>query len=110
MYFVRFTSEELTKSSVSYDGFKNEPFEGVCAFDVTELIDEECRFDFVNAARKAAEQDSTYAKNNDGNFKVFFGKKIGNNPYGNGVIVKPLEVLFEGRLVWSDKANTWQIV
>jgi hypothetical protein len=110
MYFVRFTNETLTPQSVSYDGFKNEPFDGVCAFDITELIEEECRFDFVNAARKAAEKDSTYAKNNDGMFKVFLGHKVHENPYGNGVIVKPGEILFEGQLVWSDRANTWQIV
>lgn len=110
MYYVRFTNENLTSQSVSYDGFKNEPFEGVCAFDVAELIEEECKSDFVNAARRAAEKDCTYAKNNEGMFKVFTGRKIQENPYGNGVIVKPSEVLFEGQLVWSDKANTWQLV
>ena len=104
MYFLRFTKEVVTKDSKSYDHFTGSPFNGVCCFDVTEYIEDEDKSDCFQAVKSVIQKDNTYFNNEDGNFVVFSGYKTRDNPYGNGVIAKPADIIYRGQAKFFERS------
>ena len=102
-YFLRFTDNQNKRNS--NDHFTGEDLGGVCCF---ELYCEEDELSYN--IRMQAEKDDTYAKYYNGNYIVFEGSKIKDNPYGNGVIAKIDTIIRQGQIKWNNEAYTYQIV